>query len=309
MIRIFDIVVCTLLRLLFGAFLLLPIRVRIGTVRLLLRFIELIQPGHTRVARRNLEIVFPNLSAEEREKILEESRHHLARAVADFARCPLITKEWVERHVKVCNPELLRELVASPEKRPIIILSGHVGSFELCGYILPLIGIPISFVARNFKLPLTDKFWNQRRCASGNSMIPRRGAIKGMLRELGANRHTGILIDQNMTRENAVFVDWFGLPAATTKAVALAAFRKRPRLVAVTISWVGDDQYELHLDECETADLYHAANPVNEELIQELTQRYSTIFQRHIMRQPASWFWMHRRWKTRPNPEDKSFYV
>src|SRR5690606_20029609 len=104
-----------------------------------------------------------------------------------------------------------------------MMATGHLGSFELLAHCVSMYGFPISFVVRPFKLERLNAWWSGIREAAGNRAIARSGAFKEILKELTSGRDVAVLFDQNVTRNHAVFVDWFGRPAATTRTVALAA--------------------------------------------------------------------------------------
>ena len=130
-----------------------------------------------------------------------------------------------------------------------------------------------------------------------------------MVRLLKSGMDVGVLFDQNITRNHALFVDWFGRPAATTKALALAALKTEAPIFVVALIQKDVDRNFYECGECNCSDIY--SNTVlskNEKLLQiteSLVRRYESL----ILKNPESWFWMHRRWKTAPEGNAEDFYV
>jgi KDO2-lipid IV(A) lauroyltransferase len=182
----------------------------------------------------------------------------------------------------------------------MLIATGHLGSFELLAHYAALIGYPMSFVVRNSKMPHFDKWWRSKREANGNHVISRRGAFREVVQRLEDQQNVGILFDQNVRQSHAVFVDWFGVPAATTKTVALAALRTRCMVGVASVSYTGDERYQISFEEFDFAELYVDTQLTNEEKVLEITRTLSECYQEMIKRSPHEWFWMHRRWRTRP---------
>ena len=119
----------------------------------------------------------------------------------------------------------------------------------------------------------------------------------------------GVLFDQNVTRNRAVFVNWFGIPAATTKAVGMAVLRCRPHVLVAGLISTGHDRYEMHCTELNFDVLCENSSASEEEKIRRITEEVVVEYEKLILQYPQGWFWMHRRWKTRPTEEDKEdFY-
>jgi KDO2-lipid IV(A) lauroyltransferase len=144
--------------------------------------------------------------------------------------------------------------------------------------------------------------------ARGNKIIDRRGAFKAMVATLSSGMSVAVLFDQNVTRNHAVFVDWFGFPAATTKSVALAALRTEAPIFVASIRYCGSDRYRVEAEECECSDIYKNDALSTEEKVFEVTQRLASKYCEMIREFPEGWFWLHRRWKTRPAQGDRSLY-
>lgn len=286
---------------------LLPIRVRLVAVEIFLRCVTAFIPGYRRVSRKNLALAFPNESEEWRNEVLSRSYASLARVVVDFGRLHQLAPEWFDRHVSVPNIALMKRLDEEYPQTGILIATGHLGSFELMAYSAGHYGYPLSYVVRNFKLDKLDQWWKSVRERNGNKVLDRKGAFKKIVRELRSGRNVGVLFDQNVRRSFAVFVEWFNRPAATTKALGLAALRTGAPIVVASITHSGDDNYTIHLVQCDYSDLRTSPGTADEKVL-IITERISKIYEDMIRASPAEWFWMHRRWKTVPFGMQENFY-
>jgi KDO2-lipid IV(A) lauroyltransferase len=168
------------------------------------------------------------------------------------------------------------------------------------GHAIGMMGYPLAAVARRFRSPLLDRWWTGLRQSSGNRIIGRRGAFKEIVSTLQEGVSVAVLFDQNVTRNHAVFVDWFGTLAATTKSVALAALRTEVALFVSSLRYLGNDRYQIDVVECDCSDIYRDSSLTSDEKVRIITQRISDVYCKMIAGFPEGWFWMHRRWKTQP---------
>jgi KDO2-lipid IV(A) lauroyltransferase len=241
------------------------------------------------------------------QRILRQQPYELGRFLIDALRASTLDREWYQKHVSV------REIGASttvPDpQRGHLLVCGHLGSFELMAHAYAHLRRPALVIMRDFKSPLLHAWWARKRQSSGHEYISRDGALRPVLRALRRARAVGILFDQNVRRENAIFVDWFGRPAATTGATALAALSSNCSVQLMSIRNLPHSKYELVLEECSVDDLCNDPALTKDQKVQQITQRLSDRFQAHIREFPEGWFWLHRRWKTAPTREQETFYA
>lgn len=303
-----DYIALILVRSLCGVLSLLPTRFGTAAMAALLNLFFSVVPKYRRIARRNLALAFPEKDEEWREARLRESVESLARVLVDFARIPRIDAAWVSKSVDCSFVSRYEEIKRENPGKGIVLATGHLGSFELLAHCVAMYGHKISFVVRNFPLARVDRWWTSRREMVGNRVIGRRGAVKEILRDLQRGRDVAILFDQNVTRNHAVFVPWFGVPAATSRAVALSALRIEAPVVVIGIGYRGDGRYEVMAEECDFKPLYERGDLSAEDKVEQMTAEISTRYIGMIRRYPGEWFWMHRRWKTRPEGEAEEIY-
>ncbi len=251
-----------------------------------------------RVARRNLELALPELNAGERRRIAHGVFRNLGRMLAEFAHFPRYTFDNVGKVIAFDGFENYAE--ALRRGRGVLFLTGHLGAWELGAFAQSVYGYPLHVVIRALDNPSLNALVNARRTLAGNYIIEKRDFLRGILEALKKNEAVGILMDQNSSEQEGVFVDFFGRAACTATGFAKIALRTGAAVVPAFAFW--DPQrghYRLRfdppLDLVRTGDSKHdvAAN----------TQLFTRVLEEHIRRLPDQWLWIHRRWKTRPPGE------
>lgn len=273
-----------------------------GSISLLLLFM----PRLKAVGLRNLELIFPELSLAERKEILSRSFQVLAYNLYAFSLIPRLSRENMSAYVDYsAGGELLARLRAENPTVGALIPTLHFGAFELLGAFSGLMSGNMSFLARGFGLPRLDAWWNSRRELHGSKVFTRKGGYQEIIRRLHQRENVALLFDQNVKAKHAVFVDFFGIKAATSKTVAIAAIRSgAPILFACNIERF-DGTYELHVEELSSA--WREAVST-EQKIQALTRALHERVEALIRQHPEQWFWIHRRFKTRPPGEPENLY-
>jgi KDO2-lipid IV(A) lauroyltransferase len=255
-----------------------------------------------RVGLRNLEIAFPERSSAERKAILRGVYRSLGRQIGEFCKMAGYTREQADRFIRY---EGLAHYLAAVEKgRGVLVLTGHLGAWELSSFYHSLSGYPMSLVIRRLDNPLVDSFVNAIRCRHGNRVIHKDDFARGLLTAMQRNETVGILMDTNMTPPQGIFVPFFGVEACTASGMARVALRSGAAVLPGFLVWEQTErQYVLRfgpeIDLMRTGDAEHdiVAN----------TALFTAAIEATIRRYPEQWLWMHRRWKTRPEGEEKLY--
>jgi KDO2-lipid IV(A) lauroyltransferase len=282
--------------------------VRVALFSAIFRVAFALIPRLRRTIDQNLRVAFPDKDHAWRKEIRRKNATEMGRLLADTVRLPSLTPEWGESHVEIPALEAYRQRLREHPSRGVIIATGHLGSFELLGHAIGLRGLPLAAVARKFQSRRFDRWWTGLREARGNKIIDRRGAFKEVVSCISSGMSAAILFDQNVTRNHAVFVDWLGVSAATTRSVALAALRTEAPIFVASILYRGNDRYYVDAAECEYVDVLRDEKMSSDEKVVVITRRLADMYCEMIRKFPEGWFWMHRRWKTRPNPEEARLY-
>jgi KDO2-lipid IV(A) lauroyltransferase len=187
---------------------------------------------------------------------------------------------------------------ALAKKKGVLIFTAHFGNWEFGSAAVSEIG-PFQVIARALDNPLLEKELFKLRTKLGAGIIYKFGAGKPILQALRRNEIVAILIDQNVLRSQAVFVDFFGKPAATTPALAAFHLKTGAPIVPVFCSPINDGTYCLKIMEpLEIPSTGHF-----EEDVLKITQICTKIIEHEIQKHPEYWLWVHRRWNTRPVDE------
>jgi len=179
----------------------------------------------------------------------------------------------------------------------VILLTGHIGAWELSVFAHSIYGHPMSFLARPVDNPLVERLAENYRTRYGNHGIDKKNSVRQVLKILKAGGVVGILADLNTTREEGVFCDFFGVQACTTAGVATLALRTEAVVLPGYLIW--DNQAGIHRLHFEKPVETIATGNQREDVLTN-TARYAKVLESIIRRHPDQWLWIHRRWRTRP---------
>ena len=250
---------------------------------------------HRRIARGNLERAFgATLAPGERERLARASFAHAGMIMADaayFRRCATMP---LERLAVYEGTEHL--LKAASGSRGVLVFSGHFGHWEMVGLLQPRIGVPYSMVVRPLDNAQLDSYLSGLRTITGNALISKYDAARGVLRALRPGNAIGLMIDQNVRGEGGVFVDFFGMPASTTPALAIFALKTGAPIVPMFSYPLPDGRLRIRYGEPIVA----TRRGTLAEDIHAITQQCTRLLEQEIREHPECWLWMHNRWRTRP---------
>ena len=256
-----------------------------------------------RTGERNLELALHDLSEHERASILRGCFQNLGRLLGEFSHLERDTPESLRDRIECEGLENLEAARASG--RGVILFTGHLGAWELSSFALSAFGYPMSFLARRIDNPKVEQIVEKTRTRFGNRSIDKRSAARPMLRTLRAGGTVGILVDLNTHPHEAIFVDFFGIPASTTSGLATLALRTGAAVLPVFIPWDEKRQrFVLRVD----PPLEIERTGDEAEDVRRLTALFTSIIESYVRRFPQQWLWIHRRWNTRPAGE-VNFYA
>lgn len=248
-----------------------------------------------RVIEENLAIAFPDATPAQLAAIATGMWEHLLVMVAEVAHAPrkLHRTNWREFTEMPQLQEMTQLLMA---RRPLVILTGHIGNFEMGGYILGMHGFPSHAIARRLDNPFLDRWINQFRGATGQHMLDKTGSGPAIAEIMDGNGTIGLLGDQ-YAGDGACWVDFFGKPAATHKAVGLFTLGgQAPTAVCASLR-LGKP---LHI-QMTLADHVDPADPdCPVRTIPEVIGWYTAELEKLVRHDPRQYWWVHRRWKGTP---------
>jgi KDO2-lipid IV(A) lauroyltransferase len=255
--------------------------------RVYVRILDLAMPRLRRTAKRNLEIAGLN-----DPKIVDGVFRSIARVLAAFAQFPRITQANVDQWIRYEGLENFEQGLA--RGRGVLVATAHLGNWELSAFAHAWMTGPMNIVVRPLDNPRIDEIVERYRGLSGNPIISKRAAAREILRALKANESVGILIDQNTTLDQGVFIDFFGVKACAGTAFAKMAHHSGAAVVPGFAFWAeGEQKYVLR---------FYPAVEMSGDVAAD-TQRVHACLESAIREYPDQWLWIHRRWKTRPDGE------
>lgn len=288
-----------LARSIFGALGALPVRGAIEVGERMGSIAYFLTPHLKRTAERNLTLAFPEKSEAERRQMIRNCFRSLGRLMGLMSKFSTASREDLLDIIDFQGLEHWEKTEASG--RPILYFTAHIGAWELTNFSHSLLGKPFDFLARRADNPKVEQLLELRRTKFGNRSIDKRGAARTMLKQFHAKgRPIGLLVDLNTLDEEAVFVDFFGVPAATNFVIAKIALRTNAVIQPMFCPW--DDELGKFRGEFVPAITF---TPTGDEQTDVLlcTQAITKTVEDYVRRYPDQWLWVHKRWKTRPKGE------
>ncbi|MEG6506792.1 lysophospholipid acyltransferase family protein [Nitratidesulfovibrio sp. 1201_IL3209] len=240
------------------------------------------------------------VTQQEAERIARESFAHNARSFLELVLVDRFGLEQTGTRLIIDNPELFARLYGS--QRPVVAATAHLGAWEFMASLLgqwrpdhPRMVV----VRRNGNRTLND-FIFAMRGAQGVQVVDHRNAVFTVLKGLKRNGCAGFLVDHNCRRDEAIFLPFLGETAAVNMGPALLAVRAEAEVWPAFL--VREcDRYRLLIDEpLDTATL----DGDRADKVEAVARFYTEAVERAVRAHPEQWFWMHKRWKTRPKQGD-----
>jgi KDO2-lipid IV(A) lauroyltransferase len=273
---------------------------------LLYRFV----PSRRRVALENLHASFPELAGnpESADQLVRDMYRHFVRSMFEGVMLPrkLSLSKW-RSFVDLYTAKGLPGALFS--SRSALLVTGHFGNWEIAGYLLGRLGFKTYAIARVLDNPYLERLVLRLRQATGQTIIAKHDDFDRLTSVLTNGGKVSTLADQD-AGQRGVFVNFFGRPASTHKAIALMGIQFDALIVVTGVPRVDRSKHpaapslpgmEASYFAVEVEDIIdprdYAASP---DAIKEITQRYSSALERLIRRHPEQYFWLHRRWKHQP---------
>ncbi len=257
---------------------------------------------HRRVAADNLRHAFPELAGDPAavDRLVRRCYRHFVTLVVEIALLPrkLRVHNWRRFASLVRGDRAVGGLLSD---RPLLIVTGHFGNWELAGYALGALGFKTFAIARVLDNPHLERFLKRFRQATGQTIIAKKDDFDRLTAALRVGGKVATLGDQD-AGGRGVFIDFFGRPASAHKAVALMAIEFDAVMVVVGVPRVGGPlEYEIVTEDRIDPREYAGRT----DAVKAITQRYHAALERLIRRYPEQYFWLHRRWKTQPAARKK----
>jgi KDO2-lipid IV(A) lauroyltransferase len=250
---------------------------------------------HRKVADRNLATAFPQRTAAERRAIARRAFEHFGRLGMELLKFATLTPQQMMARVETDGEERARKAYA--QGHGVIFFTGHFGFWELQALVHAARVEPVGVLGRALDNPLLNGLLEDIRQRTGNTVIYRRATIRRVLRLLQEGRGVAILIDQHIMSSDAVYVDFFERPAATTSAIAALALRTGAPVLPVFALPLGRGRYRMIYEHPVEPPTPEAIDADRDAAMRDFTQRCTDVLEMYVRRHPDLWLWMHRRWR------------
>ncbi len=255
-----------------------------------------------RVGLRSLEIAYPEMDSGKRADMLKRSFRSLGRTLGFVTGFQTISRKKVRELIDIDFDDDFKEQFEKirSEKRGYIVLTGHLGNWEMFALAYSVFFEPSNLLSRKMDNPKIDAMVESMRSSFGNRQIDKINSAGPILRILRSGGNVGILADVNTHPKEGVFVPFFGVEACTTAGVALLAQRANALIVPLFAVWdEAKGRYSMVNEK-----IIEPANTGDREVdILATTAEFTAALERTIRKYPDQWVWIHRRWKTRPHGE------
>jgi Kdo2-lipid IVA lauroyltransferase/acyltransferase len=245
------------------------------------------------VVEAHLRQAFPDRGEDWVRATAAESYAHLGREGMAMLRLGRLGREYILAGVDA--PPMIDEIVAaSAAGKGAILVTGHVGNWEMAAAYLAARGVPIDAVVRRQKNPYFHRLITRTRERLGLRLVTRGGATQVALDGLVKGRSIGLAADQD-ARTGGVFVPFLGRPASTHRGPAVLALRTGAPLYTGVAARQPDGRYKIMIE--------RIAIPQDgefEDRVRQITEAWTRVLEAAVRKHPGQYFWHHRRWKTEP---------
>ena len=247
-----------------------------------------------RVVERQIAAAFPDLSPEAVVNLARESYEHLGRTFVETALLDSIGKDGLQKLVEsVEGWEEIEEVMS--KGRGAVLVTGHIGNWELAGSYVAARGIPLDAIVRGMANPLFDAYINHTREAIGMTVVHDSEAVRRTPRSLRAGRAVAFVADQGVKGLASTFVPFFGRPAKTPRGAAVFALRFDVPVVFVVALRKPNGRYRIVVERIEAPQTGDRDRDVD-----AIVARFTQHLEKWVRAVPAQYFWQHRRWKRQP---------
>ncbi|MDR3199728.1 MAG: lysophospholipid acyltransferase family protein [Planctomycetaceae bacterium] len=295
---VIDYLVYLLVRVLFCVVQSLSLKTGHRLARSLARLFTDLIPVRRSLLHKNIQTAFPEKTQQERRRLILLMWEHLFLMGVEIALANRQIRDLNWRsHIQLIGASPLLSLLH--QNRPVILVTGHFGNFEIGGFSLGILTYPSNSVARPLDNPFLDRFIKNFRESTGQFLVSKKGGAPDILRVLENNGLMAFLADQSAGPKGCM-VDFFGKPASTFKAIALLSLQfNAPIVVCYSLRKVnGEGEFEpmkfaMHV----TGILDPLHLPSDIRNVKEITQWFTLKLEEGIRCHPEQYWWLHRRWK------------
>lgn len=247
---------------------------------------------HRMITLHNLTRSFPEKDISEIKTIAKNSFRNLGIVAAEFFEVFNLTLDNVKNWADFEGSDAYERALA--RNKGLLFYTAHFGNWELAAAIFALRYQPVHVIYRLLDNPLLEDLFLAERSRTGNKLLTKGGVMGRVVDILNENKTVGILIDQNVSWREGIFVDFFGRPACTTRRFTEIALQTGASVMPAFMIRKKDGRYRLVIKEAEVI----RTGDYDRDLLLN-TQNFTTLIEEVVREYPDQWFWLHQRWKTK----------
>jgi KDO2-lipid IV(A) lauroyltransferase len=254
--------------------------------------------------KANLKTIFPEKSDRKIRQIRIRMFRNFAKYLVDFFRYEKIDKEYIKNNLKVENLHYFEEALSLG--KGIIVLSAHLGNWELGGVLISLLGYDLWVVALEHKYKKINDFFNAQRKSKGIKVIPFNKAVRQSINILKENRLLALVGDKDFTKEGGIVINFFGKATSFPKGPAALSLKTGAAIIPGFMIRNEDDSFTLKIhppinsilreEKLQRLDIKNSFTKMSEKDLQELTNRYKVIIEDYIKKYPEQWYMFREFW-------------
>jgi len=273
----------------------LPYRSCLALGRSLGSFAHAVSARHRRIADENIRFAFPEMTESERKKMIRAHFRCIGTVVSDSLYAPRIDQAWMDQYLVYQGDSLETENRVLAEKCGVVMISGHLGSWEV---LVHMVGLRWKGAGlyKKIKNPLVDNWYRGMRESSGIRLIPVEDSSQ-VIKELKKGQWVGFGADQNAGK-SGIFINFMNRPASTFQGTVLMAYLTGAKMMYYSV--VRGEEDRLCVRCVDMGSIDKKAFPDRDTAVRVFTEKWSALLEEDIRRYPEQYFWVHRRWRTRP---------
>ena len=251
-----------------------------------------------RVIMDNLRLAFPEWTEAQRRDVGRRTFVNIGQMALEFLLVTRMDREELDR-LFVYDPGMREVMLAAlGSGRPMVVCTAHFGNFENLAAVHNMQGYKIAMVVRRMGAGWFGRFWNRGRSRAGLEVleVTRGETLKAAQRAMREGKVLGYVIDQNMPGHRAIFPTFFGVPAATAPTPAYLAMRSNAIVFFMLDVPLEDGRHQIVME----GPLSPPRTGDREADVLAFIQDLNDRLERWVRLYPDRWYWLHRRWKTRP---------
>jgi KDO2-lipid IV(A) lauroyltransferase len=299
-----DRVLYAAVRLVAAALQCFPVNINLRTARLIGTLVYALDRKHRDRALANLRRSFPEYSEGQCRRLARRSMQQMVMLFVEVLSTTRLVRfdSWAD-YVELENFRPILEMLLR-RQRGMIMLTGHYGNWEILGYVMATLGFETVSIARPLDNAYLSRFLFEVREKTGQKIIAKKGATPEITAELEKKGTVAFIADQNAGAKG-LFVDFFGRKASTYKSIGLLAMQYDVPIVIGYARRV-DDRFQFKAGAQDV--IYPEDWKAQDEPLRYITERYTAAIEQIVRADPGQYWWVHRRWKTRPKGEAAKAY-